>query len=62
MSLHMNNLVERVGFWEVYKLNVSWDNITCKLIHNKCDYNSCHIDIKYPLTLNTKSSIAISVS
>lgn len=30
MSLHVNNHVEHVGFWEVYKLNVSWDNNTCK--------------------------------
>jgi len=30
------NSAKQVGFWIVDELRVSWNDRTCKLIHNKC--------------------------
>ena len=44
--------------WHLDELNVSWDAITCKVIHKKCHYKSYHNDIKNHMTQNTIFSVS----
>ena len=44
---------------KIERSKVSWDDNTCKLVHEKCHYKCYHNDISSHMTINTIFSVVI---
>ena len=56
INVKMQNIKPKVD-----ELQVSWNDISCKLIHKKCPYKCYHSGINYHLTLTTIFSVVLTL-